>query len=87
MTFKLTGPHFAWRPRITRDQGEIWMRPYWSWGFHDYADRDEAMRRASVGAAVLAAEEQRQDETQAKFDALPDDVKREPHQGRTGRAY
>jgi hypothetical protein len=81
MPFNLTGPHFAWFPHTTRDRGRIWLRSYWSWGIHDYADRDEAKRRSSVGAAALAAEEQRRakaaDETQAKFDALPDEVKRE----------
>jgi hypothetical protein len=72
------GPHFAWSPHDTRDRGRIWLQSYWSFGPHDYADRDEAMRRASIGAAVLAAEEHRwQDDVQAKFDALPDDVKRD----------
>jgi hypothetical protein len=77
MPFNLTGPHFAWLPHTTRDRGRVWLQSYWSLGPHDYADRDEAMRRASAGAAVVAAEEQRQREMQAKFDALPDDVKRE----------
>jgi hypothetical protein len=78
MPFNLTGPHFAWSPHNTRDRGRIWLQSYWSFGPHDYANRDEAVRRASIGAAVLAAEEQRwQHEVQAKFDALPDDVIRE----------
>jgi hypothetical protein len=61
--FQLTGPHFAWFPHDTRDQGRIWLRPYWNWGFHSFANQDEAFRRANVGTIVAQAEEKRRRET------------------------
>ena len=38
----VTGPHFAWLPVKTFD-GLIWLKPYWTSGFLNFADETEAM--------------------------------------------
>jgi hypothetical protein len=77
----VTGPYFAWLPVSTFDRGRLWMRRYWASGLFYFADESKALRYWPNAQSYFEARktelEKAAEVELAKFDALPEDAKRE----------